>query len=88
MHGKEKTNRNENGLAAVLAAVSPESWSPLAKKQPALLFIRSSAAIGKGPQGPIVIRPRILRMPALLDTRNAFSKKFEKMKTVCAVQFA
>jgi len=33
----------------------PESWSPLAKKQPPFLFIRSSAAIRKGPVGPGVL---------------------------------
>src|SRR5712691_3227264 len=40
-------SRKESGPTAVLAAISPESWSPLAKKQPALLFIRSSAATVK-----------------------------------------
>src|SRR5713101_2449148 len=35
------------GLPLLVTAISPESWSPLAKKQPAFLFIRSSSATVK-----------------------------------------
>jgi|SRR6266446_7190166 len=45
---KEKTpTHKESGPTAVLAAISPESWSPLAKKQPAFPFIRSPSATVK-----------------------------------------
>ena len=50
------------GLLAGYTANRPESWSPLAKKQPPLLFIRSSAAIRKGPVGPEVQKHKSLRM--------------------------
>jgi hypothetical protein len=44
-------------LPLLVTAVSPESWSPLAKKQPLILFIRPSAAIRKGPIDPVMSIP-------------------------------
>jgi IS1 family transposase len=43
----EKEVEKESGPTAVSAAISPESWSPLAKKQPAVRVIRSSSATVK-----------------------------------------